>query len=154
MITYRKARSEDILPAITLWCRIWDEFVIVQASATEHDYDEIARNSGLLKKYENGERIMLVAADDEKIVGVIGAEIGACSIKPPLCVDRRYQRQGIAAELLYRMVCVLKIAGCSSVRVDSSEYALPFYAKAGFVQVGTKQQHEGFVSVPMEYVVK
>ena len=104
VITYRKAKQEDIHPAIVLWLKIWDEFIAPENAIVNPDYDEMARNSNLFKKYENGERTMLIAADGEKIVGAIGAVANEGFIKPPLCTHREYQRQGIASELLRRMV--------------------------------------------------
>ena len=151
MIIYRVAASDDIFPALVLWCRIWDEFVVPEKAGVDPDYENIARNSGLLKKYESGERVMLVAADGEKIVGAVGADFKGGSIKPPVCVDSEYQRQGIAAELLRRMVCELKTTGCASIKVDSSRYALPFYKSIGFTQTGPEQKENGLVFTPMVY---
>jgi len=151
MITYRKANSDDVFHALVLWCKVWDEFIVSEKVTADRDYNDITRNSGLLKKYVSGERVMLIAADDEKVVGAIGADINGSSIKPPVCVDSRYHRQGIATELLRRMVCELSSAGCASINVDSSSYALPFYKKFGFVQIGAEQKHSGFVSIQMEY---
>ena len=121
-------------------------------STKDCDYNEITRKSGLLKKYESGERFMIIAKDGKKIVGAIGASINENSVKPPLCADSEYHNQGIATELLHRMVCELKLAGCDLIKVDSSSYALPFYKKFGFIETGLEQQHDGFVSIPMEYV--
>ena len=151
MITYRKADAKDIRPALALWFKIWDKLIAPEKASANPDYDEITQNSGLLKRYENGERSMLIAADGEKIIGAIGADIKLGSINPPVCVDSEYHRQGIATELLHNMVCELKIAGCDLIKVDSSKYALPFYKEFGFTQTGPEQQHSGFVSIPMEY---
>jgi len=152
MISYRKANPEDIRPALALWFKIWDEHIAPENATENADYNEITQNSGLLKKYENGDRFMLIATDGEKIVGAIGADINGNSIRPPLCVDSEYHRKGIASELLHRMVCELKMAGFERIEVGSSKYALSFYKNFGFVQTGAEQQHNGFVSIPMEYI--
>ena len=154
MIIYRKANPDDIRPALALWFKVWDEFIVSEKPTENRDYNEITQNSGLLKKYESGERFMIIAVDDEKIIGVVGADIGSSSIKPPLCIDSEYHRQGIATELLHRMACELKIAGCDLIKVHSSKYALPFYERFGFIQTGAEQPLDGFdsiVSIPMEY---
>ena len=153
MITYRKANPEDIQPAIALWLKIWDEFIDPEKASVNPDYDELARSSNLLKKYESSDRVMLVAADGERIVGAIGAVINENFIKPPLCVDREYHRQGIATELLSRMVCELKMQGSEVIKLNSSRYALPFYENFGFVQTGPEQKLESFdvAYIPMEY---
>jgi ribosomal protein S18 acetylase RimI-like enzyme len=151
MISYRKANLEDIHSALVLWFKIWDIFIVPNNAPKNPDYDEITQNSGLLKKYESGERFMLVATDGDKIVGVIGADANGNVIRPPVCVDNEYQRQGIATELLRQMVCELKATGFDCITVDSSEYALPFYKNFGFFQIGAEQQHKSFVSIPMKY---
>ena len=153
MITYRKAEPEDIHPAIVLWLKIWDEFIAPEKANVNCDYDEMARNSNIFKKYESGERFMIIASDGEKVVGAIGADIKENFIKPPLCVDRGYHRQGIATELLKRMVCELKIHGAEVIKLNSSRYALPFYKNFGFVQTGAEQKLDGFdvTHIPMEY---
>jgi 8-oxo-dGTP pyrophosphatase MutT (NUDIX family)/predicted N-acetyltransferase YhbS len=151
MLTYQRANPEDILPALTLWFETWDELIVPENVSENHDYENIAQNSGLLKKYADGERFMLIALDENKIVGTVGADVDTGFIKPPVCVNSEYHRQGIASELLHRMVCELKLSGCDLIKVDSSKYALPFYQKFGFVQTGSEQQHDGFVSIPMEY---
>ena len=150
-ITYKTASLDDILPALVLWFQIWDKFISPENASANPDYNEITENSVLLKKYLSGERIMLVAKNGEKIIGVIGADINESSIKPPLCVDSEYHRNGIATELLHKMVCELKLTGCDVIKVNSSNYALPFYKNFGFIQTGAMQQHDGFVSIPMEY---
>ena len=152
MITYRKANAEEIHPALALWFKIWNEFIVPCETTELSNYDEITQNSGLLRKYENGDRNMFVATDGNRIVGVIGADADGNTIRPPLCVDSEYHRQGIATELLHRMVCELKMAGYDCIKLDSSEYALHFYKSFGFVQTGAQQQHDGFVSIPMEYI--
>ena len=151
MITYKKANPEDIRPALILWFKIWDKYIIPKSATETPDYDEITQNSGLLKKYESGERSLIIAKDNDKIVGVIGADTNGNNIRPPLCVDSEYHRQGIATELLHRMVCELKVAGFDCIKVASSEYAFSFYKNFGFVQTGAEQQHDGFISIPMEY---
>ena len=151
MITYKKANPEDIRPALILWFKIWNKFIIPKSAIENPDYDEITQNSGLLKKYESGERSLIIAKDGDKIIGVIGADANGNNIRPPLCVDSEYHRQGVATELLHRMVCELKVAGFDCIKVASSEYALSFYKNFGFVQTGAEQQHDGFISIPMEY---
>ena len=153
MITYSKATADDIPPAIALWLKIWDEFIVPAPKKTNSKYDEMARNSNLLKRYESDERIMLLAKDGERIVGVIGADVNQKSIKPPLCVDCEYHRQGIATELLNCMICELKTHGCDVIKVNSSNYALPFYMNFGFIQTGPEQKLDGFdiAHIPMEY---
>jgi 8-oxo-dGTP pyrophosphatase MutT (NUDIX family) len=68
-----------------------------------------------------------------------------------MAVDSEYHRQGIATELLHRMVYELKVAGFDCIKVASSEYAFSFYKNFGFVQTDAEQQHDGFISIPMEY---
>ena len=151
MIIYRKANPNDFFAALALWFKIRDEFIAPEQAHLNPNYVDMVKNSFLLKSYESGERVMLIALDGEKIVGAIGADYDENAIKPPLCVDREYHRQGIATELLSRVVSELKMRGSDIIKINSSLYAFPFYESFGFVQTGSERLYNGFVSIPMEY---
>ena len=151
MITYRQANQNDFFAALVLWFKIRDELIAPEHEDVNPNYADRVKNSMLLKKYESGERVMLIALDGEKIVGAIGVDYNENAIKGPLCVDREYHRQGIATELLSRVVCELKMRGSEIIEINSSLHALPFYKNFGFVQTGSERLYNGFLSIPMEY---
>ena len=151
MITYRQANQNDFFSALILWFKTRDEFIAPEHEDVSPNYADRVKNSILLKKYESGERVMLIALDGEKIVGAIGTDYNENSIKGPFCVDREYHRQGIATELLSRVVYELKMRGSDIIKTNSSLYAFPFYRNFGFVQTGSERLYNGFLSIPMEY---
>ena len=151
MITYRIANQNDFFEALVLWFKITDEFIKPEHEDVNPNYVDRVKNSFVLKTYESGERVMLIALDGEKIVGAIGADYNENAIKGPFCVDREYHRQGIATELLSRVVCELKMRGSDIIKINSSLYAFPFYKNFGFVQTGSERLYNGVLSIPMEY---
>ena len=151
MITYRIANHNDFFEALFSWFKIRDELIAPEHEDVSPNYVDRVKNSFLLKTYESGERVMLIALDGEKIVGAIGADYNENAIKGPLCVDRKYHRQGIGTELLSRVVCELKKCGRDIIIINSSLYAFPFYESFGFVQTGSERLYGGCRSIPMEY---
>jgi len=145
-ITYKMADIDDIRPAFSLVEKVWVE---VGFGAFETLQSDITQNDEMFRKYTSGENIMILAADGDKPIGVVGACSGG-QIRL-LFVESGYHLRGIATELLHRMVCYLKINGFDAIVVNSSRYALPFYKHFGFVQTDVEQKLDGFFTTPMEY---
>ena len=137
---YKKAEADSIRPALALVEKVWIEFDLpdMDESALETMRNDITQNDGMVEKYASGKSTMMIAADGEKIVGVIGA--GSDGYIRLLFVDGAYHRRGIATELLHRMVCELKMRGFDIIKLNSSRYALPFYKNFGFVQTAPEQK--------------
>ena len=154
MITYRRATPEDIRPALALVEKVWNKLVMPEMDEQEQEAYRRStsenNNEERVAQYNSGKRTMDIAVDDDKIVGIIGADDDGYVRQ--LFVDETYHRRGIATELLHRMVCELVLMGFNVIYLNSSRYALPFYKSFGFTQTGPEKKHErGFVYIPMEY---
>ncbi|MDD4296938.1 MAG: GNAT family N-acetyltransferase [Ruminiclostridium sp.] len=152
MITYRKAKPEDIYPAFELALRVFIEF-----EAPDYEQDAVGNfksdcidNEQYINNYVIGKHLMHVALEDNKIVGFVN-ERGNGHISM-LFVDGLHQRQGIATTLMNNMVCELKLHGFDKITLNSSPYGLPFYKHFGFKPTDTEQKKDGFIFTPMEYI--
>jgi ribosomal protein S18 acetylase RimI-like enzyme len=109
MITYRKANSEDIRPALSLVEKVWNEVVMPQMGDDEREaYRRSvsdAKNEERVNQYISEKRFMDIAISGGKIVGMVGVDNEGYIRQ--LFVDKDFHRKGIATELLHRMVCKL-----------------------------------------------
>lgn len=87
----------------------------------------------------------LVALDGDRITGYVGSQAvldGADMMN--IAVDPAYRRQGVAAELVERLVTVLKEKGviCLALEVRASNTpAIALYEKLGFEIVGRRPNY-------------
>lgn len=156
MITYRKAVPEDIHPALDLVLRVFIEFdaPYYEQEAVIHfkeDIKQILANATYARDIQQGKYLLLLALDGDRIVGVIGNRAKGDEIGT-LFVDGEYHRQGVATELMNRMVCELKLRRFDRITVDASPYGFPFYEKFGFSPTDTEKKLNGFIYTPMAYV--
>ncbi len=94
---------------------------------------------------------VLVALAGERPAGVI--ELRDNDHVSLLFVDRRFQRHGLARELLTRALSVARPAkpGLDRVTVNSSRFGVPIYEKLGFRQTGPERSVNGIVFIPMAH---
>ena len=155
MITYRKAATVDIRPALELALKVFLEY---DASdyGTEHtermrkSIDERIVNQD---NYFSAGRLMYVALDDIKVVGIIetyGKEHQENRVAL-MFVDGNYQREGIGTELMSRIVCDVKMKGHEKLVLNSSPYGLPFYRHFGFIPIEAEKNINTPWKTPMEY---
>jgi GNAT superfamily N-acetyltransferase len=92
---------------------------------------------------------VLVAQTDGTLVGAI--EIRHCSHISLLFVDGRFQKQGIARELIRRALelCTGDLADPNTMTVNSSPNAVSAYQRLGFQLSGPEQTVNGIRFVPM-----
>jgi ribosomal protein S18 acetylase RimI-like enzyme len=78
----------------------------------------------------------LAAFDGERVVGFgrIHLEDGESKVFQ-VCVDRDYQRQGIATALMRELIALARRAGRTFVVLDARDTAVSFYEDLGFVVV-------------------
>ncbi len=128
---------------------VYDAFVSIDYSAEGNDafYEWIRPEN--IKSRQLGERNMIVARAHGKIVGVI--EIRNNHHISLLFVDASYQKRGIAGRLLAASIAesLEREAWLDTYEVYSSPYAIPIYARLGFVAVGGLQQQSGITYQPM-----
>ena len=102
--------------------------------------------------YLSGKRLMFVALDDKKVIGII--ETYGNNRISLMFVDRDYQRQGIATDLMNKMVCELKKSGFDKVVLNSSPNGLLFYKHFGFKIIETEKNIDTPWKTPMSYALK
>lgn len=152
MITYRKATSEDVRPALDLALRVFMEFEApdYEPKATVNFTKDCIENEIYTGRLTSGENLMFVALDNDKIIGMAAERDNGEILL--LFVDGAYHRQGIAAALMSNMICALKMQGFDRILLESSPYALPFYLQYGFRQTGDAVNNYGCIVTPMEYI--
>jgi 8-oxo-dGTP pyrophosphatase MutT (NUDIX family)/GNAT superfamily N-acetyltransferase len=151
MITYRKAKPEDVHSALDLALRVFMEYEapLYEPQAVESLQADITLKKSKAHIYTIGNRPLFVAMDGEYVVGMIDArESGHIQ---SMYVDGAYHRKGIATVLMSHMVCELKLRGFNRITVDSSPNGLPFYKHFGFVPTDNEQKRDGFILTPMAY---
>ncbi|WMT39597.1 GNAT family N-acetyltransferase [Paenibacillus sp. D2_2] len=105
------------------------------------DVAEVFRNSGIIRPYEEVERIqrmidntdiIITAWDDDKMVGVARAitDYSYSCYLSDLAVDQRYQNHGIGKELVQRVHT--KIGDECSLILLAAPTAVDYYPKLGF----------------------
>lgn len=101
--------------------------------------------------YLSGNRLMFVALDDKRVIGII--ETYGNNRISLMFVDSEYQRQGIATELMRRMVYELKIRDFDKIVLNSSPNGLLFYRHFGFTIIETEKNINTPWKTPMSYTL-
>lgn len=122
---------------------VYDEFVSIDYSAEGNKtfYEWIHPEK--IKSRQQGERNIIVAKSNGKIVGVI--EIRNNNHISLLFVDKLFQKLGIAGRLLSASIneSLKRDVSLDTYEVYSSPYAIPIYYRLGFVAVGGLQEKSG-----------
>ena len=94
---------------------------------------------------ENPLSLWLVALSDGQVVGYIGSQsVEGESDMMNVAVAPEYRRQGIAEQLVLRLVAALQARGNHSLALEvraSNDAAISLYEKLGFVQVGLRPNY-------------
>lgn len=147
--------QNDLQKALELVNKVFSEFVAVEYSEKgqktfrdylEHKYDETAAD------LISGHKKMWGYYFDNEIAGVISTrDVSHISL---LFVDKKYHRKGIAKALFSEVLTELEQnPDVKKITVNSSPYAVEVYKKLGFNQTGEKQERDGIIFVPMEYII-
>ncbi len=95
----------------------------------------------------DGTFVSWLAMDDDKIVGTSGMSFvekppyfgcpnGKIGLLSSMFTDKEYRRQGIAKELLSRVVNEAREYGCGTVQITASDMGVLLYTDFGFVKNG------------------
>lgn len=149
----RQATAEDIRPALDLALRVFIEYDSLNYGPehTERMRSAIEERFANLDIYLPGNRLMLVALDDKKIIGII--ETYGNNRISLMFVDGDYQSQGVATELMNRMACELKMKGFDKIVLNSSPNGLLFYKHFGFTIIETEKNINTPWKTPMSYSI-
>lgn len=94
-----------------------------------------------------------LAVDGEKIIGTSGMSIvekppyfgcpsGKIGLLSSMFTDKNYRRQGIAKELLSRVVNEAKERGCGTVQITASDMGVLLYTNFGFTKNNNFMQYK------------
>ena len=150
-IVYRRLEPADADAVSQL---ILDSFVeFIEGEYSDEGRAEFTRyvQPGPLVDRSRSNHFILVAMAGERPAGVI--ELRDNDHVSLLFVDSRFQRHGIARELLMRALAVARPAkpGLDRVTVNSSRFGVPIYEKLGFRQTGPERSVNGIVFIPMAH---
>ena len=99
----------------------------------------------IASELENRLSLWLVALDGDKVVGYVGSQsVMGWADMMNIAVDPDYRRQGVAQELVERLVAALmeNAVTCLTLEVRASnEPAKALYGKLGFQQVGRRPNY-------------
>lgn len=101
----------------------------------------------------DGTFISWLAVDEDKIVGTSGMSFvekppyfgcsnGKIGLLSSMFTSKEYRRQGIAKELLSRVVNEAKEYGCGTVQITASDMGVLLYTDFGFVKNGNFMQYK------------
>ena len=101
----------------------------------------------------DGTFISWLAVDKDKIVATSGISFvekppyfgctsGKMGLLSSMFVSKEYRRQGIAKELLTRVVNAAKDYGCGTVQITASDMGVLLYSNFGFVKNGNFMQYK------------
>ncbi len=147
-ITYRKLTENDI-----------DIFIEMRiAQLREEGAKEDIDLKPMLKDYyqrhmADGTFVSWLALDNDKIIGTSGMSIvekppyfgcssGKIGLLSSMFTDRSYRRQGIAKELLTRVVNEAKKSGCGTVQITASDIGVLLYTNFGFTKNNNFMQYK------------
>ena len=94
-----------------------------------------------------------IALDNDRIIGTSGMSIvekppyfgcptGKIGLLSSMFTDKGYRRQGIARELLSRVVNEAKIRGCGTVQITASNMGVLLYTDFGFTKNNNFMQYK------------
>jgi len=101
----------------------------------------------------DGTFVSWLAFDGEKIIGTSGMSFvekppyfgcpsGKMGLLSSMYTDPEYRRQGIAKELLDRVVKEARNYGCGTVQITASDMGVKLYAAYGFIHNGNFMQYK------------
>lgn len=139
-IIYRKLTEKDL-----------DTFISMRITQLREEgaTDEMDLSPALMDYYQrhlaNGTFVSWLALDGDKIIGTsgmsfvekppyFGCPTGRIGLLSSMYTNPEYRRQGIARELLRRVVEEARAYGCGTVQITASDMGVLLYSDFGFVK--------------------
>lgn len=102
---------------------------------------------------KEGTFVSWLAMDGDKIIGTSGMSFvekppyftcpsGRLGLLSSMYTDPRYRREGIAKELLHRVVEEARAYGCGAVHITASDMGVKLYTAYGFKHNGNFMQYD------------
>ena len=114
------------------------------------NFREFITDNTLYRMFITGSYQMFVAIAGNKIVGMVTMR-GTSHISL-LFVDETYHKCGIASALIQKLSEFLteEVGGVQRITVNAAPYAVGFYHKLGFCDLGEEMMKDGIIFTPME----
>ena len=148
MITYRKMSSVELDRFIEMRIK-----QLREEGAKENIDLTPALRDYYIRHMADGTFISWLAFDNERIIGTSGMSVvekppyfgcptGKLGLLSGMFTDKEYRRQGIARELLSRVLDEARKAGCGSVQITASDMGVLLYTDFGFVKNDNFMQYK------------
>ncbi|WP_026653571.1 GNAT family N-acetyltransferase [Butyrivibrio proteoclasticus] len=147
-ITYRKLNEEDL--DIFIQMRINQ----LREEGAKEDIDLTPALKDYYRRHmSDGTFVSWLALDEDKIIGTSGMSFvekppyfgcpsGKMGLLSSMFTDPAYRRQGIAKELLDRVVKEARAYGCGTVQITASDMGVKLYTAYGFIHNGNFMQYK------------
>ncbi len=139
-IAYRQLRNENLDTFIEMRIRQLRE------EGAKEEIDLVPALKGYYQRHlADGTFVSWLAVDDGKIIGTSGISIvekppyfgcpsGKIGLLSSMFTEKAYRRQGIARELLSRVVNEAREKGCGAVQITASDMGVLLYTNFGFTK--------------------
>jgi len=147
-----EAGQQNIVVDLVL--NVFNEFVAPQYSTEGvEEFNKFVTVEAVESRFKAG-NIFILAKDEEKVVGII--EMRGNSHIALLFVEKAYQFQGIARELVHRaiIICLERNPQLIKITVNSSPNAYDAYYSIGFRGEKIIKTVNGIQFIPMEWKLK
>lgn len=147
-ITYRRLTDEDLDTFIAMRIR-----QLREEGATE-DVDLVPALKDYYQRHmKDCTFVSWIALDNETIIGTSGMSIvekppyfgcpsGKIGLLSSMFTEKAYRRQGIARELLSRVVEEARKRGCGAVQITASDMGVLLYTNFGFTKNSNFMQYK------------
>lgn len=147
----RKARNEEWETAMELAFRVFLKFEAMEYGPEGiHNFAEFLTDERLKKMFLQGQYLLFVAVEGDKIIGLISLRSG--NHISLLFVDNEYHRRGVGKALVkYLQEYMLFHTRHVKMTVNAAPYGVPFYHRIGFRDTGIETKKDGIIYTPMEF---
>ena len=147
-ITYRRLNNDDLDTFIQM--RINQ----LREEGAKEDIDLVPNLKDYYQKHmSDGTFVSWLAIDGEKIIGTSGMSFvekppyfgcpsGKMGLLSSMFTDASYRRQGIAKELLDRVVQEARNYGCGTIQITASDMGVKLYTAYGFIHNSNFMQYK------------
>lgn len=147
----RKAQPDDWENAMELAFRTFLKYEAMEYGPEGiRNFAEFVTDESLKKMFLQGNYLLFVAVEGEKIIGLISLRSG--NHISLLFVDAQYHRRGVGTALVkYLQAYMLFHTKQEKLTVNAAPYGIPFYHRIGFCDTGAETQKDGIIYTPMEF---
>ena len=147
-IQYRKLTADDLDTFIQMRIRQLRE------EGAQEDFDLVPALKDYYDRHmADGTFVSWLALDEKKIIGTSGMSFvekppyygcptGRIGLLSSMYTDPGYRRQGIARELLTRVVEEARAYGCGTIQITASDMGVLLYTNFGFVKNDNFMQYK------------